>query len=112
MSNICGSCWNPINWCESFNKFGHGDGEDCIHTTQVAAEIEKHGYEVEVLQRTIHNPLIVRIVRKGADGNPEFVYSDDIPAGARPGYSNPREDLPPWLIEILDTAFGAGEFFG
>lgn len=107
MSKVCGSCWNPINWCESFNKFGHGDGEDCIHTTQVAAEIEQHGYEVEVLQDTIHNPRIVRIVRKAADGNLEFVYGDDLPEGTRPGYSNPRETLPPRLVETLDEVWVA-----
>jgi hypothetical protein len=111
MSYICGSCWNPVNWCESFDKFGHGDGDDCVHTNIVAAEIEKAGYSVEVFQSQLHNPIVVTIAKPPKADN-ALVYWDNVPEGNNPGYSNPRDNLPAELVATLDEVFGKGEFFG
>lgn len=106
----CTACWNPINWCESFNKFGHADGEDCVHTNIVAGELRKAGYYVKVHEDS-HNPIIVEIGEEGEVGELAQFYADDMPANNQPGYTNPRDTLPSEVVALLDRIFGTGEFF-
>ena len=110
--DVCPSCWNPVNWCESFDKFGHDDGDDCVHTTRVAAALQQAGYHVEYDTETHHNPLITVVGQKMSDGSVRIAYSDGMPEGISVGYSDPREVLPAEVVEFLDETFGKGEFFG
>lgn len=108
----CGSCWNQVNWCESFDKFGHGDGDDCIHTAQVVRALRDAGYHARLYEGGMHNTLIDEIGYRMSDGSVQVVFADDVPVGARIGYSNPREVLPADIVEFLDKSFGIGAFFG
>lgn len=109
---VCPSCWSAVNWCESFAKFGHDQGDDCVHTEQVARALRTAGCQVETKELALHNTLIVNINRPLSDGTMETVFGDDIPVGNDTGYSDPREILPPDLVKLLDDTFGKGEFFG
>lgn len=111
MRTTCIRCWNPINWCESFDHFGHGDGEDCTHTPYIARALSEAGYEVEVLEDSMHNPIVLSISKESA-GLITVVYSDTVPTGNRPGFCDPRRVLPADIVELLDRKFGPGEFFG
>lgn len=111
MAYVCPSCWNPVNWCESFNKFGHGDGDDCVHTGQVARVLREAGYFVEVFEG-MHNPHIVTVAQEGEPGELVQFYADDMPKDNNPGYTDPREILPQEVVALLDRVFGAGQFFG
>lgn len=108
----CSACWNPINWCESFNKFGHADGEDCIHTPTVAKALRDAGYYVRLHDVGSPNPVIIELGEEGEPGELAQFYADDMPAGNQPGYTNPRATLPPEVVALLDRLFGTGEFFG
>lgn len=107
----CPACWSPINWCESFAKFGHDDGEDCVHTFNVGNFIEKVGYHVEVLSVSTHNPIVLVLSKLDDEHKLVVTYGDNIPEGNQLGYSNPRENLPPALVTLLDQEFGTGEWF-
>jgi hypothetical protein len=109
--NHCPHCWNPINWCESFNKYGHDDGDDCVHTQEVAKALRKAGYFVKVDNETLHNPIVVEIGEEGEPGELRQFFADNIPPGTIAGQSNPREVLPADVIAMLDRTFGNGEFF-
>lgn len=108
----CSACWNPINWCESFNKFGHDDGDDCVHTPQVAAALRKAGYYVKEDDGTWHNAIIIEIGEEGESGELAQFYAEGLPAGTVTGYTNPRTVLPAEVVAMLDRIFGTGEFFG
>lgn len=110
MRTNCTHCWNPINWCESFDMYGHGDGDDCIHTSDIQRALSAAGYAVDILDGTMHNPIVLRITQVGAA--PGVVYSDTVPEGNNPGYSNPRTALPADIVALLDRTFGVGEFLG
>lgn len=108
----CSQCCDPVNWCESFNKFGHGDGDDCVHTTIVANMLKRAGYYVKHTDSSMHNPLITEIGSENIPGELAQFYAQGIPAGTRVGYSDPREALPVPVVALLDRFFGEGEFFG
>ena len=109
--NHCPHCWNPINWCESFNKYGHGDGDDCVHTMEVAKALRQAGYFVKVDNDTLHNPIVIEIGEEGEPGEVRQFFADNIPAGTIAGHTNPREVLPENVVAMLDRIFGQGEFF-
>jgi hypothetical protein len=110
----CPHCWNPINWCESFAKYGHDDGDDCVHTLEVARALRRAGYYVKVqtADDTLHNPIVLEVGEEGEPGELKQFFADDIPAGTVAGMSNPREVLPPDVVAMLDRIFGQGEFHG
>lgn len=108
---VCGHCWTQVNWCESFDKFGHGDGDDCVHTAQVVHALREAGYHAMLNDGGTHNTVIDEIGYRMSDGSVQVVFSDDVPMGARVGYSNPREVLPADIVSFLDNSFGKGEFF-
>jgi hypothetical protein len=109
---VCGACWDPINWCESFYKFGHGEGDECVHTGSVAHVLRAAGYHAETFDETMHNTVISQVGYRMSDGTINVVYTDDLPAGNQVGYSDPREMLPADIVKFLDDSFGRGEFFG
>lgn len=108
----CSHCWNPINWTESFNKFGHDDGDDCVHTTEVAQALRTAGYYVKVDDETIHNPIILEIGEEGEPGELAQFYAQDIPVGNVPGYTDPHTVLPDEVVALLNRVFGVAEFLG
>lgn len=108
--NKCARCWSPINWCESFSKYGHSDGDDCVHSQDVAAALREAGYYVKADYETLHNPVILEIGEQGEPGELLQFFALDIPAGNVPGKSNPREVLPEHVVAMLDRIFGPGEF--
>ncbi|KWU26310.1 hypothetical protein [Burkholderia cenocepacia] len=112
MTMVCHKCWNPINWKESFNKYGHGDGDDCVHTPQVAAHIRKLGFEPTMHDVALHNPVLVRIERVSSG---DVVWGDGLIVAGEPllvGEVDPSDVLPRELLDALDKHFGRGEFFG
>jgi len=110
---VCGDCWSQVNWCESFDKFGHGDGDDCVHTTLVVRALREAGYQVQMTSdEGVHNIVIDQIGYRMADGSVQVVFADGIPADVKVGYANPREVLPAEIVKFLDNSFGIGEFFG
>jgi len=109
---VCGSCWSQVNWCESFDKFGHDDGDDCVHTASVVRALREAGYHAKLTEENTHNTLIEEVGYLMSDGSVQVVFADDIPAGASVGYSDPRDTLPAEIVEFLDNSFGKGEFFG
>jgi len=106
----CTHCWNPINWCESFDKHGHGDGDDCVHTQQVASSLRAAGFEVDVHDDTLHNPVITEIRKAGAAGL-AVIYNDSTPGGNILADINPRNALPAEIVALLDQTFGRGEVY-
>jgi hypothetical protein len=109
---VCGHCWNQVNWCESFYKFGHDDGEDCMHTAQVVRALREAGYHAMLNDGGVHNTVIDEVGYRMADGSVQTVFADNVPEGTQVGYSDPREALPADIVSFLDNSFGIGEFFG
>lgn len=99
----CAACWNSVNWLEAFNKFGHGDGEDCVHTGQIARAMEAVGYEAEVLSGC-HNDYVVALY----DQDKHLCWPRD---ATHVGYDNPYEELPQPLVQHLDSCFGKPEWY-
>jgi hypothetical protein len=111
MTTVCHKCWSPINWKESLNKYGHGDGDDCVHTPQVAAQIRKLGYEPTMHDDSLHNAILVKIERASTG---EVVWEDGMSVAdttVLAGETDPSQILPAELVEALDKHFGRGEFF-
>lgn len=104
MTHACARCWGPVNWTEAFSKFGHGDGDDCVHTTQVASAIRRAGYQVDVLDGGLHNPRIERIA-DAATGVEVW------PGRAVAGHDDPTGWLPPALKAALERRFGPATWF-
>lgn len=109
---VCSACWSPVNWCESFDKFGHDQGDDCVHTEKVAQALRVAGYYVETTDENMHNTVILKVGEPMSDGTVKDVFAHDLPAGNRIGYTAPREMLPAEIVRFLDDTFGKGEFFG
>jgi hypothetical protein len=106
----CPNCQNTINWCGSFNKNGHDDGDSCIHTAQVAKALRDAGYYVQLEKDIFPNVVIREIGDVGEPGELVQFYADDIPAGTAVGKTNPRDALLPEVVALLDRVFGTGEF--
>jgi hypothetical protein len=110
--DVCLACWSRVNWCESFDKFGHGQGDACVHTVEVAQTLREAGYLVETTEDALHNTVILNVGLQMSDGTVKTVFAPDVPVGNEIGYSDPREMLPAEIVKFLDDTFGKGEFFG
>lgn len=97
----CTTCGNNHNWNweEAFDKFGFGDGDGLVMTEHVANALRYHGYAVTVEPWGCHNITIASI---------QLGSIEQIPDTAPVGYGNPREYLPPVIVQLLDEAFTAG----
>ena len=87
----------PIEWEQTFDKYGFGDGDDTIYTPDVAAYLEERGYVTE-WGGGCHNDYFDSI--QDEDGC-ELV---ELP-GIRAGHDDPREYLPAALVAALDANF-------
>lgn len=84
------------HWEEAFNKYGFGDGDCQVETHNVVNGLTEAGYEVGVLEWSLHNTIIVSIKKNGIE-----LIADGITIG----YDDPREYLPPELTGFLDKEF-------
>lgn len=107
----CPLCWTQPNWCESFNKFGHDEGDDCVHTGQVAMALQEAGYYVKLGPENIHNRIIEEVGEMGGCREMLLFYGAAV-RDVQVGYTDPRTILPPKVVNFLDKKFGIGEFFG
>lgn len=82
-------------WQDSFCKFGYGDGEGEALTAQVAAVLEKTGYEVRYGQWGCHSLLIYSVEHNGAELIPKCSI----------GYQRPEVYLPEEIISVLNKTF-------
>ena len=87
----------PIEWEQTFDKYGFGDGDDTIYTPDVAAYLEDRGYVTE-WGGGCHNDYFDSI--QDEDGC-ELV---ELP-GIRAGHDDPRDYLPAALVAALDANF-------
>jgi len=105
---VCPLCWSRINWCESFSTHGHADGDDCVHTNQVAAVLRKAGYWVIIEEGGLHNSIISEIGQEEIPGELNQFYFDNKPPGNIVGSTDPRTVLPAEVNALLDRVFGSG----
>ena len=93
---ICESCaaLHEWTWAEAFDKFGFGDGDGLVMTSAVADILIAAGYAVETAHWGLHNVIITSIKRDGVE---------QIPAGTRIGYDDPRGYLPADIAILLDS---------
>ena len=87
-------------WAEAFDKFGFGDGDGLVMTSAVADILIAAGYAVETAHWGLHNVIITSIKRDGVE---------QIPAGTKIGYDDPRGYLPADIAILLDSKV-TGEF--
>ena len=92
-----------INWTDAFNKFGFDNGNR-TQTDEVGGYIESLDMEVAFWDYEYYNSVIAHIYHPA--------LKQIVPQRARPGFSNPRDWLPPWLLELLDTRYGRGKWQG
>ena len=99
---ICQSCaaLHEWTWAEAFDKFGFGDGDGLVMTSAVADILIAAGYAVEIAHWGLHNVIITSIKRDGVE---------QIPAGTKIGYDDPRSYLPADIAILLDSKV-TGEF--
>lgn len=110
-TEACPLCWTQPNWCESFNQFGHDDGDDCVHTGQVAMALQSAGYYVKLAPEGLHNRIIEAVGELDVDGKLQLFYGPEVP-NVQLGYTDPRGILPAKVVDFLDKKFGVGEFHG
>lgn len=89
----CGSSYT-WRWEEAFEKFGFNDGDGDVETYTVEEALTSVGYSVETNHWGMHNVIITSIKLNGIE---------QIPESAEVGYDDPREYLPPSIVELLDT---------
>jgi hypothetical protein len=92
-----------VNWAEAFNKFGHGDGDDCCHTPKVVEFLRRSFAVVEVDELAHHNPIIDKIV----DAAGVEVW----PRNEVAGYTDPTCHLPAKIVANLNQEFGEAEWY-
>ena len=94
-SCTCETCGGPYYWIweDAFDKFGFGDGDGQVQTSNVANVLQQAGYEVDHDYWGLHNDVIRSIKKDGAEL---------IPDTAEVGYDDPRKYLPAAIVTLLD----------
>lgn len=91
----CTHCGGDLawSWTEAFDKFGFQDGDGQVMTDVVVETLHAAGYDATADAWGFHNVVITSIQRDGVE---------QIPAGAKVGYDDPRDYLPVEIVRLLD----------
>ena len=101
----CMRCGNAFSWRweEAFEKFGFGDGDGQIYTSEVDDILRLAGYGTSLFQWGCHNFIITSVTKDGVEL---------IPAGTKVGYDDPRRYLPRDIVALLDRRLGLNAEIG
>lgn len=84
--STCPICCSGYHWRweEAFDKFGFGDGDGDVRTSDVVMVLSDAGYHVVSNVWGLHNEVIESILKDGIE---------QIPSSAEVGYDDPRAYL-------------------